>query len=315
MKEAYDMKISATKIRFVLLLAAMTCLFGCAGMNGTFDDLKQKITNIGGNNEPVPIATSLEQMPPDAASLAAALQERLTDSSTQTSQSVSFSAAAGSVLTRERTLFQGFTLSHVELYVHSATESNGRMKLESPFGRTASFTYNMKYTASGTTLAVNDVSLDPVFSRLPEPAMFVVPAEKVPRNDTMKPSSYGDLLQFAVMNAIDPNNPALISGQMHEYVMFIFFVDRVSTSAKVEVKISDEAYSYGGYKDSTRYLDFDGWRVALLSGKFSLSNKSITNPGAVSDSNGLFLKAIFTPGKEAGLLRLPQQVGLFCVGG
>lgn len=309
------MKFYAAKIRFVLLFTMITCLLGCTGMNGTFDNIKQQITSIGGGSQPAPIATSIDQMPPDAASLAVALHERMTGTDRHAAQSVSFSAGAESVLLKESDVFNGFTLSQVELYGHSASLSNGRMKLESPFGRTASFNYTVKYISSGTTLIVNDITLDPVFSRSSEPVMFVVPAEKIPQNDMMKPASYRDLLQFVVKNAIDPLNPGLESGQAHEYVMFVFFVDRVSPSAKVQVKISDEEHSYDGYKDSTHYLDFDGWRVAFLSGKFRLSNKNIANPRTLSNSKGLFLKAIFTPGKEGGMLRLRKRVGLFAVGG
>jgi hypothetical protein len=309
------MKCFVTKIRFVLLFTMLTCLLGCAGMDGTFDNIKKKITSTGGPDQPVAIANSIDQMPPDAASLVLALHERLTESNNQLSQSVSFSAAAKSILLNENNIFNGFTLSQVELYDHSVSLSSGRMKLESPFGRTASINYHVDYTSSGTTLIADDVTLDAVYLGPPEPVMFVIPAEKTPQSDMMKPTSYGDLLQFAVINAIDPLNPDLETGQVQEYVIFVFFVDRVSPSAEIEVKISDVATGLGGYKDATRYLDYDGWRVALLSGKFSLSNNSINDPGPVSDSNGLFLKAVFTPGKEAGILRLRKKVGLFSVGG
>lgn len=309
------MKYAVTKIYFVLLFTMVTCLLGCAGMDSTFDDIKKKISSIGGPEQPVPIASSMDQMPPDAASLALTLQKKLTEPKSQPSKAVSFSAGAESVLLKESNIFSGFTLSQVELYEHSVSVSRGRMKLESPLGRTASMDYHVTYTSSGNTLIADELTLNPIFSGPPEPVMFVIPAEKSPQDETMKPSSYDDLLLFAMVNAIDPLDPDLKTGQENEYVMFVFFLDRVSPSAKVNVSISDEATSMGGYKNSTRYLDFDGWRVALLSGKFSLSNNSVPNPDTGADSSGLFLKALFTPGEEAGMLRLRKKVGLFSVGG
>jgi len=309
------MKCSVTKIRFVLLFTMIIGFLGCAGMDGTFDDLKKKVSSIGGPDQPVPIATSMDQMPPDAASLALALYERLTQANNPSARFVSFSTEAESMLLEESNIFSGFALSQVELYDHNVSLSSGRMKLESPFGRTASLNYHVKYTASGTALMASDVTLVPVFIGPPEPVMFVIPAEKTPQDETKKPKSYDDLLQFAVMNAIDPLNPDLETGQENEYVMFVFLIDRVSPSAKVEVSISDEVAGMGGYKDATRYLDFDGWRVALLSGKFTLSNSRMAYPGIGKESSGLFLKAVFTPGEEVGMLRLRKKIGLFSVGG
>lgn len=308
------MKCFAAKIRFVLLFTMITCLLGCAGMDGTFDNIKNKITNIGGSEQSVAIASSIDQMPKNAASLALAIYERLSESNRQASQSVSFSDGAESILLKENSVFRGFSLSQVELYEHNASLSSGRMKLEDPFGRTACMNYHVNYTSSGTTLIAGDVTLEPVFLGPPEPVMLVIQAEKAPQNDMTKPNSYGDLLQFAVMNAIDPLDSDLGTEKAHEYVIFVFFADRVSPSAKVEVNISDVETGFGGYKDATRYLDFDGWRVALLSGNFSLSNPSVTNPDGAPGSGCLFLKAVFTPGKEAGILKMRKKVGLFRVG-
>ena len=55
-------------------------------------------------------------------------------------------------------------------------------------------------------------------------------------------------------------------------------------------------------------MDFNGWRVALLPGRFVLFNDSEDAP--------LFVKAVFTPGKEASpLSRSPRVIGLFCLDG
>ena len=77
-------------------------------------------------------------------------------------------------------------------------------------------------------------------------------------------------------------------------------MDRVSPTADSELKISQEDISNFGYKDSSKYIDINGWRIGILPGKFNL---------AVSD---WFIKVTFTPGEEmGGGSRFTRLVGLF----
>jgi hypothetical protein len=51
------------------------------------------------------------------------------------------------------------------------------------------------------------------------------------------------------------------------------------------------------------YLDFNGWRVGLMAGRFPLMNS-----GAGEE---LYLKALYIPGKEGGFFRTASMVGLY----
>ncbi|MFO8166214.1 MAG: hypothetical protein R6T98_16965 [Desulfatiglandales bacterium] len=86
---------------------------------------------------------------------------------------------------------------------------------------------------------------------------------------------------------------------------FVFFLDQISPASNLDVTISDDSASIYGYKCSTKYIYFNGWRVALLPGQFTLFDS-----GEKSD---LFVKVVFTPGKKAGFIRPSNLVRLFCL--
>ena len=91
-------------------------------------------------------------------------------------------------------------------------------------------------------------------------------------------------------------------------MIFVFFLDLVSDSANLYVKISNEPSGINVYGKSTQYVNFGGWHVGLLAGQFSLFGDKAIHP--------LYVKAVFTPGEEVGfLLRTPKLVGLFSLNG
>ena len=138
--------------------------------------------------------------------------------------------------------------------------------------------------------------------------MFVVPANRLPANPNSYPSTYGGLLEFVGAQAIPSTKPTTVSMEAKDYVIFVFFRDPVSPTANLHVKVSDNPTGIYGYHKSTRYLNFDGYRVAQLAGRFTLFGDSTLPP--------LYVKAVFTSGEEVGFLRRsPQLVGLYNICG
>jgi hypothetical protein len=88
-----------------------------------------------------------------------------------------------------------------------------------------------------------------------------------------------------------------------EHMTFVFFLDQISSASNLDLTISDDSATIYGYKCSTKYIYFHGWRVALLPGQFTVFDN-----GEKSD---LFVKVVFTPGKEAGFNRSSNLVRLF----
>ena len=287
-----------TKLHFTLLAIATLLVIGCAA-------LKEKPDRFE------PIATSLDQMPEEAAMVATAIQRRVAGTGKGQVQNVRFADHLRARFSQPWSSEEGFVFTGAQLYQHQAsidtpseTATSGRLDFEEPFGRRAFVRYDARYRSSEKGLVIEDARVTPLYAASPEPIMFVVPAESLPADANRIPGTYGGLLQFVAARAVDPTKPASVSMGERDYVIFVFFLDQDSPSSILHVKVSDKPSTLYGYKDTTRYVDFGGWLVAVLAGRFTLSGGS--------DSPPLYVKAVFTPGEEVGLFRrIPRLVGLF----
>ena len=261
---------------------------------------------------PEPIATSLDQMPGDIATVVTAIQQRIIGYDVDRASNVRFANETASAFAETWSFLRGFAPAGTQLYTYETVTDDpaaktgcGRLDFEGPLGRRASALYETRFRPSADDLMVEENQVNPVYSDFPEPIMFVVPADVLP---TTYPGNYPELLEFVGERAVNPLTPESISPEKSEYTIFVFLLDRISPSSKLEVKISNEKTGIRGYKESTMYIDFNGWRVALLSGRFTLFDPEGTNP--------LYVKAILTPGQQARTKsRAPKPIGLFCLDG
>lgn len=298
-----------TKCRFAVVAVTVLFAWGCADLAGRLDQFGKKLTTMGGVKLPEPIATSLEQMPEDAAMVAVAIQKRMTRAGQEPVQKVRFVGDAGAELTQPWSTEEDFVPTGAQLYLnqHKADDpsektTSGRLDFEGPLGRRASVRYDARYRSSEQGLVIEEARVAPIYSYFPEPILFVVPAQAL---STPYPDRYAELFQYVGERAANYAPPEPVVLEKKEYVIFAFFLDQISPASKLEVKISDESASIYGYKDSTKYIDFNGWRVALLPGHFTLFDNG--------DKPDLFVKAVFTPGKEVGFIRPSRLIGLFCI--
>lgn len=138
----------------------------------------------------------------------------------------------------------------------------------------------------------------------PRVALFFVPANKVPR-DIAKAHPYTTVLEFVIKNAVDVQGTKKTDRTVKDYYVFAFFMERLALDAKVGLLISDRPDGLSGHwKGITRFQQ-DGWHVALLAGRFILFDNG--------EEPDLFVKAVFTPGKEDGFIRTPKLMGLYCL--
>ncbi|HPA15957.1 MAG TPA: hypothetical protein PKV75_11910 [Desulfobacterales bacterium] len=300
-----------------VILPAALCFAGCAGMNNTFDGIKKNIADL--RREKPPIATSLKQMPEDARAITCAIYKNITmvhhDGDLMP---VNFTGTAMSQFSSDQKVLQNFTLTGAHLYEHEPSHIKGALFLEDAVGRRSSLSYDATYQRTGENIIIDTIELTPIYSPDPEPVLLVVPADRIPSNPADLPSSHTGMLQFAAVRAVNPTQPEDGFYGIREYVVMAFFLDRISPTAKFDLKVSKESVTYEGYNKATRYMDFDGWRLALLSGKFRLfadPAHSVTTPGGDEGETRLYFKAIYTPGKESGLIRISRMVGVFCAGG
>ena len=282
---------------------------GCADMAGQLDKFGKKLSTIGRAKPSEPIATSLEQMPDDATTVTVAIRNRLMVPPRRVHPNATFAGGIGEKIKSLWSTEDRFVPAGVRLYVHQASAEDpsvrtavGRLDFKGPFGRRASVRYEAHYRTAGGGVTIDEAEVVPIFSELPEPMLFVVPAKAI---QTALPDTYGELLAYVGERAVPFTQRQTAPPENKEYVIVVVLLDQISPSAKLDVKISDDPEGMYGYKESTKYIDMNGWRVALLAGRFILFDNG--------EEPDLFVKAVFTRGKEGGFIRTPKLVGLYCL--
>ena len=302
-----DMFSSLLNYRYVIPVVMIFLTFGCAGMQEQLKSFQEKMNQIGQINLPDPIAVSLEKMPEDAAMVTVAIHNKIIMADQHESDHVRFEKDidAGSFLIGKELKFSG-----TELYIYQTEKSiptektiAGKIDFEGPLGRRAAALFLSRFRSEKNTIVIKEARVEPLYSTKPEPVMFIVPADSLPKSANLFPDSYMELLKFAGNNAVVPSSEK--SEESMEYAVFVFLLDRISPSAELQVKVSSDRTSIYGYKKATRYLDFNGWRVGILTGQFCLSGWGQVKP--------LYIKAVFIPGKEVGKMRATRLIGRYAI--
>lgn len=268
-------------------------------------------------NLPTPVAASPDRMPPDARAAAATVEEGLRNGNLAGIKGVRVVAGADAALREKGFAFEGFALEGSALLRYTDRDApakpgakdaakdagriiSGRLTFKDALGRRAESLYYADYRFIAGGIELTEMRAAPLFSTYPEPIMFVVPAEVAVGRPGGLPKVHSDLLRFAAENAVDWSTPAKTPTGERNYVIFVFLMDRVSPSAEFHVKIATDANATQGYKESSKYLDFNGWRVGVTPGRFAL------------DRVNFFINAVFTPGEEVGFMsRITRLVGVF----
>jgi hypothetical protein len=310
-----DMPRKNAAFRWAGVFAALMIAQGCSEVGHHVKHFTREVTDlIGVSGLPAPIATSLASMPPDAARIAVAIERQIAGQGTAKTTGVIFMAPALDQLSRARLPGAGFARTGAHLFEDEpfgpntiVRKTSGRLFYRDGYGRRTSLGYEAQYRPGGDELIIDQASAAPFFAPTPETALFVVEADRLPANGRGYPNRYGQLMTFIAERALPPAKSAGVSSQSRDYAIFVFCLDKNSPTATLAVKISPTASGTSGYEKATRYYDFGGWTVAYLPGRFVLYENPFTAP--------LYVKTIFTPGKEAGLLRRPKAVGLYHISG
>jgi len=263
---------------------------------------------MGGISSQTVVAESLEAMPPDAAMVTRALGNRLggfaVPANVQLNSTVSKSLGTSKVVEPGFKLQSACLGQYVNTGSPTATRSaEGRMAFIDGLGRRTAVAFETSYTMQGDQAVVASVRLRPLFDTAPETVCFVVPAKATALNKDNMPKSFPAFYQYMGERALDPQ--AVEPGKQDDYIMAVFFLNRMSPSAKASLAISSTPGGTEGYAENSRYVDYNGWRVGLMAGCLALND-----PAAESS---LYLKAIYTPGKEAGLFTSAKPVGVYAL--
>jgi len=263
---------------------------------------------MGDGSSQTIVAESLETMPPDAAMVTRAISNRLGGFAVPAN--VQLNRAVNQTLGSSNVVDPGFKLQSASLgqYVNTgsgttARSAEGRMELQDGLGRRTAVAFETSYTMQGDQAVVSSVRLSPLFDTAPETVCFIVPAKAAALNKDNTPKSFSAFYQYMGERALDPQ--AVEPGKQDDYIMAVFFLNRMSPSAKASLAISSTPGGTEGYAENSRYVDYNGWRVGLMAGCLALND-----PAAESS---LYLKAIYTPGKEAGLFTSAKPVGVYAL--
>lgn len=286
------MKNTFTFFRFSAVAVLVLTFASCVTDSGY--DLPQSLTK------------QASEIPTDAAAVAAVIEERLRGQTSSRVKGVQLPDSLAAGLTENDFRYGGFGVkSHKLLKYNQKPGQNdgriiaGRLEFEDAIGRRTEVLYYADYVFDGGGARVTDVQVATLFSTFPEALMFVVPMEKITAAGGL-PKTHAEMLSFVSSNAVDWQDPGNVPKGANDFIIFTFLMDRISPSAESEVKIAKDNFTNFGYKDSSKYIDINGWRIGLLPGKFNMA------------SSDWFIKVTFTPGEEVGGgSRFTKLVGIF----
>lgn len=299
----------------VLLLAVFILLGSCAEMGDSIKGVTRDVTDLIGISElPQPIATSLEAMPRDAAIVADAIERQIAGRGNVRVENIIFMQAARTQLAVVNLPGSNFERSAVHLYEYKAfpdnpviKKSTGRLLYEAPSGQSTSLLYEAQFRRGMNGIIIDYAAAKPYFPPSPELELFVVDAARMPADDRQYPKSYPELKNFIKPHAMPSKESSPQQDKVRNYLVFVFVNDKISPTARLEVKKSTKPVGLDGFTESTKFYHFNGWSVARIPAKIILYSEDSSPP--------LYIKVVFTPGRESGLIRRPKLIGQFHLSG
>ncbi len=174
-------------------------------------------------------------------------------------------------------------------------------------GRTCGYKINVQYILNGDKIQITSYNVQKQYGPVENALCFVLPAQDYQKftRDTL-PKSFYDMYKYAASKAITPQEATKYT-KKEEWVIMVFFLDRMSNTATMELGISDKIDARErGYRKDSKYIIYDGWKVGVLMGKFHLKAQNNDKP--------LYAKAFYIPGSESGsflFFRKEKLVGLY----
>ena len=171
---------------------------------------------------------------------------------------------------------------------------------ENATARHAAVEFDITYRSGDESpLVITQATVAPAFSPAAGADMYVVPAQIV-ETSADSVSTYVDLYRLVVTAAV-PMTKARAASPVDEYVIFVFFQDRLPNGDQVQVGISDVRDGLKSFTGATQYIAFKtGWVVAMVPGRFALA-----------PDKAFWVKALHTPAAGADGDADPTLVGLY----
>jgi hypothetical protein len=249
-------------------------------------------------------ADSSQKMRADASSAVYAAVLRMRGAGDAETENVLFTQQAAKALAEDPHRYVGFGMPFysVRSFMQDrASENTYYMSVGLYFvdavKRRSAAVCSLKYMVSGDQIIVTEAGLSPIVPPKPRCVLSFVPQEKVPADLLAKHGSHTDLLSWVLENAIPLDSPAAIPTNTRDYCVFAFTMDRLAPKATLQIRVSNEKDGPAGEGGSSD-LDYEGWHVAVLKGKFALGTdpefwfKLLYTPGQDGDESGQEAKVI-----------------------
>lgn len=147
-------------------------------------------------------------------------------------------------------------------------------------GRAASTTLTARYRVSGGNLEITQAAVATVAPERPRTLTFIVPAERMPSH--IFDASPDELLAHVASNSVSAKGEH--SPDTRDYFVFTWFLNRLPTGAKIDLRISADPDGVIGDRGNTTEFNDRGFRVLVLRGKFALNR-----------SPEFFFKVLYAP--------------------
>lgn len=231
--------------------------------------------------EPQYVLAEEENVPPEAPALLSALFLRLQGKSAGSIEKQL--AVSGSALVQPEStfLYEGFAIRRILIDQIGPDEGKpdrrhltGRLYLEDPLGRATSVAFDLGYGLRGEKLQIRKAKWNPAVSEAPRTALFVVPRKAIERDLKKASASYRSLYDLVIERAIEVNPPAILPRSPKDYLLFVFFKDRLAPKAEMQLFVGKAPEQDGGYGGASSMIAYpDGWAVGLIAGRFALSRQ------------------------------------------
>jgi hypothetical protein len=249
-------------------------------------------------------ATPYDQMPESARRISAAVDGQIASQPPVRFPGVAFSTVAGQSNILPWLRNEGFVLTGSSLYRHNdvgaagLSQTAGRLDYIDSLGRRAGFLWAANHRMTGDNRVIERLEIAPAFELRPRVHLALIPTAALPGGTLPPIASYADLASVVAQYSVSPSE---VPASKAEYLIVLSSLDPISTTAKLDLRISSKGSGLDGYDRGAAHALISNWGVTVLRGTLDLANHP-----------DLYAKAVFTPGREAGQWqRTPTLVGAF----
>lgn len=249
-------------------------------------------------------AIPYDQMPDSARRISAAIDGQIAAQPPVRIAGVGFSAAAAQRNMLPWLQSEGFVLSAASLYRHNdlgaagLSQSGGRLDYADGLGRRVGFLWAADYRLVADKRVIEQLEIAPAFELRPRVHLALIPTAMLPGGAFPPVVTYADFAGVIAQYALAPTE---VPAGMAEYFIVLSSLDPISSTARLDLRISSKATGLDGYESGAAHALFANWGVTVLRGTLDLARHP-----------DLYAKAVFTPGREVGQLqRTPTLIGSF----